>query len=367
MQENVHFGRFRFSIPQHLASPLPLPGPVHIELAEDVAAEVTPTHIFDKLEFRRPIADVKGIDHAVDMLMNAKHPIVIIGAAANRQRAVRALRAFVEETGICWCSTQMGKGVVDERSHLFLGTTAISSKDYCHYAMDFSDVLVICGHDESEKPPVIMTPGGKRKVIHISFSAAHVDNVYSPTLQVVGDVANAVWQIHEKLRAKGKTWDQPVLKRYKELTDQLLREGMDDGAFPMNITRVVADIRKVLPEDGILSLDNGLYKVVFARLFQTFLPNTIMLDNALATMGAGIPNAIATNLLFPDRKVVSISGDGKFYFGLTFLPARSQDHLMLEFSSPPPGTLLNRWRANEPPRTCHVHAIQTQHCSHHSQ
>jgi acetolactate synthase I/II/III large subunit len=348
--------------------PFPFPGPVHIELAEDVAAEETTSRIFDKLDFRRPIAEVKSIDQAVDMLMDAKHPIVIIGAAANRQRAVRVLRAFVEETGICWCSTQMGKGVVDERSRYFLGTTAISSKDYCHYAMDFSDVLLICGHDESEKPPIIMTPGGKRKVIHINFSPANVDNVYSPILQVVGDLANAVWQIHEKLRARGKTWDQPVLKRYKELTDQLLREGMDDGAFPMNITRVVADIRKVLPEDGILSLDNGLYKLVFARLFQTFLPNTIMLDNALATMGAGIPNAIATSLLFPDRKVVSISGDGKFWYGLAIRPARSRDHFMHKFFSPPPiGTLLNRWCANEPPRTCHVHAIQTQHGSYYSQ
>ena len=286
-------------------------GPVHIELAEDVAAEETTNRLFEKLDFRRPIAEAKGVGYAVDMLMEAKHPIVIIGAAANRQKAVRALRAFVEETGICWCSTQMGKGVLDERSPLFLGTTAISSKDYCHYAMDFSDVLIICGHDESEKPPIIMTPGQKRKVIHISFSPANVDNVYSPTLQVVGDVANAVWQIHESLRANGKTWDQPVLKRYKELTDPLLREGMDDGSFPVNINRVVADIRMVLPEDGILSLDNGLYKVVFARLFQTYHPNTIMLDNALATMGAGIPNAIATGLLFPDKKVVSISGDGK--------------------------------------------------------
>ena len=171
---------------------------------------------------------------------------------------------------------------------------------------------MICGHDESEKPPIIMTPDGKRKVIHVSFSPCNVDNVYSPTLQVVGDVANAVWQIHEKLKASNKKWDMPLMKRYKELTDPLLRNGMDDGAFPMNICRVVSDIRKVLPEDGILSLDNGLYKVVFARLFQAYLPNTVLLDNALATMGAGVPNAIAAKFVFPDRKVVSISGDGGF-------------------------------------------------------
>lgn len=283
------------------------------------------------------------------MLMEAKRPVVIIGAAANRQRAVNALRSFVEETGIYWCATQMGKGILDERQRQCLGVTALSSKDFCknreyrccwsccaynlfkfrsaachivlltndsavigHYAIDFSDVILICGHDESEKPPIIMTPDGKRKVIHVSFSPCNVDNVYSPTLQVVGDVANAVWQIHEKLKANNKQWDMPLMKRYKELTDPLLRNGMDDGAFPMNITRVVSDIRNVLPQDGILSLDNGLYKVVFARLFQAYQPNTVLLDNALATMGAGVPNAIAAKFVFPDRKVVSISGDGGF-------------------------------------------------------
>ena len=120
-----------------------------------------------------------------------------------------------------------------------------------------------------------MTPTGKRKVIHVSFSAAIVDNVYSPTIQVVGDIANAVWQIHEKLREKSIKWDsQPEFKKYKEITDKLMEEGMDDAAFPMNITRVVGDLRKALPEDGILSLDNGLYKVIIARLYKAYQPNT---------------------------------------------------------------------------------------------
>jgi len=286
------------------------PGPVHIELAEDVASEMTSKRIFEKLTLRRPIAEEKAIVAAVDLLAAAKRPVVIVGAAANRQRAIRVLRAFVDETGMYWCSTQMGKGVLDERHRGFLGCNALSAKDYVHGALDMSDVILMVGHDESEKPPIIMTPEGKRKIIHVSFTPAIVDNVYSPTIQVVGDIANAIWQIHEKLREKGLTWDQPEFKRFKEITDELMEEGLSDPAFPMNITRVVGDLRKALPEDGILSLDNGLYKVIVARLFKAYQPNTVLLDNALATMGAGIPNAHACKFLYPDRKVVSISGDG---------------------------------------------------------
>ena len=129
-------------------------------------------------------------------------------------------------------------------------------------------------------------------MVHISFTPAVVDNVYWPTSQVVGDVANAIWQIHELLKASGKSWKdnggQALFRRYKELTDPLLRQKMEtDESFPMNIVRVVNDLRKALPEDAILSLDNGLYKVVTARLYQAYQPNTVLLDNALATMGAG--------------------------------------------------------------------------------
>lgn len=261
------------------SSTMEKPGPVHVELAEDVASEMTSNRIFEKLTVRRPIAEQKAIHQAVELLVAAQRPVVIVGAAANRQRAITVLRAFVEETGIYWCSTQMGKGVLDERQHGFLGCTALSDGDYCHGALDMSDLILMIGHDESEKPPIIMHPGGKRKVIHVSFSPAIVDNVYSPSAQVVGDIANAVWQIHEQLRAKGITWDQPVFRRYKELADEKLQEGMDDEGFPMDITRVVSELRKLLPEDGILSLDNGLYKVIIARHFKAYQPNTVLLDN----------------------------------------------------------------------------------------
>lgn len=285
-------------------------GPVHIELPEDVASEMTSKRVFEKLTMRRPIAEQKAITTAVDMLMAAQRPVMIVGAAANRQRAVRVLRKFVEETGMYWCSTQMGKGVLDERQQGFLGCTALSDHDFVHGALNMADVILMIGHDESEKPPIIMHPGGTRKVIHVSFTPAIVDNVYSPSAQVIGDIANAVWQIHEGLRQK--TWDQPVFRRYKELARKALEEGMGDEAFPMNIARVVADFRRVLPDDGILSLDNGLYKVIVARLFKAYQPNTVLLDNALATMGAGVPNSIACKMLYPDRKTVSISGDGGF-------------------------------------------------------
>jgi len=292
------------------------PGPVHIELPEDIASEMTDFRLFDPSPVRRPVTDEKGILRAVDALKNAKRPVVVIGAGANRQRAVGALNEFVNELGIHFIATQMGKGIITELSEYFLGCAALSQKDYIHIAFDMSDCIVMLGADSSEKPPFLQSnfnPDKGRTVIHINYTTAHVDNVYFPQIEVIGDVANAVWQIKEKLHEAGKKFKVPVFQRLKSYIDVAMKDGMDDDAFPMNIARVVAEIRSALPEDGILSLDNGFYKIWFARLFRAVGgPNTVLLDNALATMGAGLPNAIGTKFIFPNRPVLSVSGDGGY-------------------------------------------------------
>ncbi|MGA8600195.1 MAG: thiamine pyrophosphate-dependent enzyme, partial [Beijerinckiaceae bacterium] len=99
-----------------------------------------------------------------------------------------------------------------------------------------------------------------------------------------------------------------------------LREGIlehiidrcDEDRFPITPQRLVRDVRRVIPEDGIVCLDNGMYKIWFARNYRTYVPNTLLLDNALATMGAGLPSAIMAALLYPKRRVMAVCGDGGF-------------------------------------------------------
>ncbi len=155
-----------------------------------------------------------------------------------------------------------------------------------------------------------MEHGGK-KVIHVNFSSAAVDSVYFPQVEVVGDIANSVWQLTERAE-KMKHWDFEYFFKVKELIEEDIREGNEDERFPVLPQRLVYDVRKVMPEDGIITLDNGVYKIWFARNYKAYKPNTILLDNALATMGAGLPSAIAAKLVYPDRKVMAITGDGGF-------------------------------------------------------
>ena len=286
------------------------PGAVHLELPEDIAAEQTSSPPLQRSIARRPSAEAKAVRQAVKALETAHQPILVIGAGANRKLTGRMLKQFIEKTGIPFVTTQMGKGVVDERHPLFLGCAALSAGDFCHRAIEDADCIVNIGHDVIEKPPFFMRDDGVT-VIHVSNKSAEVDPVYFPQIEVIGDIANAIWQIKEGIVAQGK-WDFVKMLEYRKAEIAHAQPLTWDARFPIFPPHLVQKIRGAMPEDGIICLDNGVYKIWFARNYTAYLPNTVLLDNALATMGAGLPSAMMSAMLYPERKVMAICGDGGF-------------------------------------------------------
>ena len=286
------------------------PGAVHLELPEDVAAEESDFRLFEVVGHRRPDANNKSIVSASRMIEEAKNPLILIGAGANRKRTSYALKEFIERTGIPFFNTQMGKGVIDERHPLFLGTAALSANDFLHNAIRHSDLIINVGHDVIEKPPFFMEQGAQ-KVIHVNFFPAEVDDVYFPQLNVVGDIAHSVHSLADMVDP-AVHWDFSYFKKVKAEVDSHLHKYFEDKRFPTLPQRLVNMVRKALPEDGIVTLDNGVYKIWFARNFECYQPNTLLLDNALATMGAGLPSAMAAKMIYPEKKVISVCGDGGF-------------------------------------------------------
>ena len=286
------------------------PGAVHLELPEDIAAEEVDTLPFAVHRTKRPNSHGKALFQAVEMINESKMPLLLIGAAANRHRTSQALTEFIERTQIHFFNTQMGKGVVDERHPLYLGTAALSDHDYLHIAIKKADLIINVGHDVIEKPPFFMEVGGT-KVIHINYFSAKVDDVYFPQLEVTGDIASAIDSLSDGVESAGH-WDFSFYGRIKKAVETYVDDKSGDKGFPIIPQYLVAQVRRVMPEDGIVALDNGIYKIWFARNYKAYKPNTILLDNALATMGAGLPSAMGAKLVHPDRKVMAICGDGGF-------------------------------------------------------
>lgn len=287
------------------------PGPVHLELPEDIAAEevedvpMIPVHALD-----RPIAPAASLDRAAAMILAAKRPLVMIGAAGNRPRLVEPLSAAVRRIGLPFFNTQMGKGAVTGGSNLYLGTAALSEGDYVHEAVAAADLIIAVGHDTIEKPPFLMRNAGGPKVIHLGFQSANVEQVYHPDAEVIGDIGATMTGLADRLEGK-----LPEQKQTLELRQKILAKinaRAEEDRFPVTPQRLVHDVRAVMPEDGMVCLDNGMYKIWFARNYRTHVANTLLLDNALATMGAGLPSAMMAAMLHPERRVMAVCGDGGF-------------------------------------------------------
>ena len=286
------------------------PGAVLLELPEDIAEEPCDAPVIKPHARHYAEAGDAAIADAVDLITKAKMPLILVGAGANRKNARSAISEFIDTTGIPFFCTQMGKGVVDERSELFLGTAALSDNDYVHCAIDRADLIINFGHDVVEKPPFFMEDGGK-KVIHINYKSAQVDQVYFPQVEVVGDLAASVTSLKTALDGRVKCDTSYFEKVHAEIEGHL-SEGVDDPRFPVTPQRFVADTRKAMGDKDIIALDNGIYKIWYARNYKAYEPNTVLLDNALATMGAGLPSAMAAAALHPDRRIMAICGDGGF-------------------------------------------------------
>lgn len=284
------------------------PGTVHLELPEDVASLPSELVSFPVTDLRRPAPDAKAIRRALELLREAQHPLVLVGAGANRKLVSKALLEFLNQTKLPFFVTQLGKGVMDERHPMYLGCAALSDHDYIHCAIKRADLILNIGHDVAEKPPFFMHQAGA-KVIHINFLPAHVDDSYFPQLEVVGDISRALDALREGM-PEPPLWDTTYVMKLKNKLAAHVLEQTTEERYPMTPQRLVADVRKVMSEQGTITLDNGMYKIWFARNCPAYRPNSLLLDNALATMGAGLPSAIAAKLIEPERPTLAIVGDG---------------------------------------------------------
>ena len=286
------------------------PGPVLLELPEDIAGEeVEPIPMVARHPIEIPVAHRASLDRAAEMILKAKRPLIMLGAAASRPRSTAGIGGFVRRTQIPFFTTQMGKGTAPGGSKLYMGTAALSERDYVHEAIDRADLIIAIGHDTIEKPPFIMGPKGPL-VIHVSYTPANVEQVYFPQCEVVGDVGPSLELLAD--RVEGRLHYAGALLNLREGILSRISDRATEDRWPPTPQRIVHDVRQVIPEDGIVALDNGMYKIWFARNYRTYVANTLLLDNALATMGAGLPSAMMAAMLYPERRVMAVCGDGGF-------------------------------------------------------
>ena len=292
------------------------PGAVHIELPEDIAAdEVTKVRALQPHFPRRAVVEDKAFDELIDALKTAKKPIILIGAGANRKRVSKYLTAFIKKHDIPFFESQMGKGVVDERLSQYVGTAALSAGDTVHKVVEKADLILAVGHDATEKPTNFVEEE-MTTTIHINYYEARIDDVYSPDLEVIGDIGNIFWRLYNADLKVDWDFDEIYSIAQKGFLQSKQSEEKEKNSSIMLPRRFVRELRETLGEEDILALDNGWYKIWVARNYLTYKPNTVLLDNTFATMGAGLMSGVMAKFLNKDKQVVVVTGDGGLLMNL---------------------------------------------------
>ncbi len=284
------------------------PGAVHVELPEDVAEEETSARIQKRGQVNSPVPDESIIDKAVELIERAKNPLLIVSSGANRKRITQSLQAFLEKTGLYVVHTQMGKGVIPDDCGYSLFATGIHGQDYVNCGIDRADLIITVGYNIVEYPPFIWNRNLDKTILNMDFVESEPDQYFNPAVEVIGDISDSLRRMAEKIREK-KSF--PVFARTRSMIEKKIQERVE-SKYPLLPQEIVRAVREAMSSDDIIVLDNGIYKLWFSRLYPTFKPNTFLLDNALATMGAGLPAGIAAKMLFPKRKVLVVVGDGGF-------------------------------------------------------
>ncbi|HII02560.1 TPA: acetolactate synthase large subunit [Methanosarcinaceae archaeon] len=284
------------------------PGAVHIELPEDVAEDETDAKVQKRSDIMPPAPSPAIVVKAVSMIREAKNPLIIVSSGANRKAVTEELECFANKTGIYLVHTQMGKGVVPDDCPCSLFATGIHTHDYVNCGIDEADLIITVGYDIVEYPPYLWNKNLDKKIINIDFVESVPDRYFNPDLEVIGDIAFSVREIAAKIPEKR---DFPIFAATRAFIEGKINAPVGKSYPPLPHS-VVRSVREVLGRKDIISLDNGIYKLWFSRLYKTYAPNTVLLDNALATMGAGLPAGIAAKLLHPERRVLAICGDGGF-------------------------------------------------------
>lgn len=290
------------------------PGACLIELPEDIAKRNSDKPPLPVYRFRRPGADDKVSDRAFQLIKNAQNPIIIAGNGCIRKRASKQLRRFCQATGIGVVSTFMAKGAVDADADYCLYTIGLQGEDYPALAVEEADVVITIGYDMVEYHPRLWNPKGDKCIIHIDFLPAEVDANYHPQVELVGDVAHALWALNERVDVRGGLSFNPRRRdffRQKMQTD-FSRHKDDDTEGAIRPQKALWDARQVLGPEDILLSDVGAHKMWIARYYHCHVPNTCLIPNGFCSMGFALPGAIAASLVHPKRRVLAVCGDAGF-------------------------------------------------------
>jgi acetolactate synthase I/II/III large subunit len=284
------------------------PGATHLEIPEDVVAQESDEAPLPAQLPRPGPAAAEQVERAVRIISQARAPVVLAGNGVIRGRASEALTRFAKRLNIPVATTFMGKGAISDKDPLSLGAIGLQVQDYVNSGFDQADVVIAVGYDLVEYSPRFWNPERDKKIVHVDMSPAEVEASYVVAVGVVGDISESL----DQLAGQATPRQTPHASRLHQMLKDEREQYRDDQSFPLKPQKILCDLRSALGDDDIVISDVGAHKIWVARMFPTYRPNTCIISNGFASMGLAVPGAVAAKLIYPERKVVAVTGDGGF-------------------------------------------------------
>jgi len=301
-------------------------GATHIELPQDIAKMESNMLPIPKKQVLRSLPNMFLIKKTVKLILEAKKPLILVGNGCIRGNSTFYVRKFAEMTGICSMNTFMGKGVISDKSERHLQTIGIQEADHALIAMKDADLVIAVGYDLVEYSPKFWNSELDKKIIHIDFTPAEVDTYYPPIVEIAADIELTIDSILLELEKEKKAnpqincyphRDMPELfKKIKKQVVQKILDYQNDTSYPIKPEKIVTDVRRLLDEEDIVISDVGVHKLWIAKIYDTYNPNTCIIPNGFCSMGFSVPGAIAAQLVFPNKTIVVMCGDGAFLMNI---------------------------------------------------
>ena len=289
------------------------PGATHLELPEDVAEEqIGDPNRLQPLFVQAPILPEptqRQVTRAIEAIAAAQHPVILAGNGVIRGHAHEAVRQLARQFEIPVLHTFMAKGVLPDSDPLSLYTIGLQARDYTTLVMEQADVVIAIGYDFVEYAPCFWNARRDKRIVHIDASPAEVDEHYIVEVGVLGDIRLSLEDIAEGLAPFGSSWAR---RARKTVIEGFEAEMAGKTTWPLRPQHLMRELRAGLKPDDLVLCDVGAHKLWMARMFHCEVPNSCIISNGFAAMGIAVPGAIAAKLLFPERRVVAVTGDGGF-------------------------------------------------------
>jgi acetolactate synthase-1/2/3 large subunit len=289
------------------------PGATHLELPEDVAAQrLTDDGSFEPLPVQHPVLPEPvqpQVARAARVIAKAVRPVLLAGNGIVRGAATEAVREFARRLNIPVVHTFMSKGILPDADPLSLYTIGLQMQDHSARLLAASDLVITVGYDPVEYAPSLWNPDRRKPIVHVDVTPAEVDAHYVIEVGVIGNIALSMEAIGRCVDPQGTEWARHCRHTIQRAFEE---DYAASPGWPLRPQHVIRELRAALAPDDLVVCDVGAHKLWMARMFPCELPNTCLISNGFAAMGIGLPGAIVAKLLYPQRQVVTVTGDGGF-------------------------------------------------------